>query len=75
MVGADICAVADPRSGVEPANRAELDQSGEMVMSEGVQWRSFVLDQRDFQIDINLTGTGWQGLMSDRDRASWSCPS
>jgi NAD(P)-dependent dehydrogenase (short-subunit alcohol dehydrogenase family) len=47
LVGIDICAVVDPRSGVEPANRAELDQTGEMVKSAGVQWRSFVLDQRD----------------------------
>jgi NAD(P)-dependent dehydrogenase (short-subunit alcohol dehydrogenase family) len=47
VVGIDICAVVDPRSGVEPANRAELDQTGEMVKSADVQWRSFVLDQRD----------------------------
>jgi hypothetical protein len=47
VVGIDICAVLDPRSGVTPASRAELDQTGEMVKSEGVQWRSFVLDQRD----------------------------
>jgi NAD(P)-dependent dehydrogenase (short-subunit alcohol dehydrogenase family) len=47
VVGIDICAVVDPRSGVEPASRAELDQTGEKVKSEGVQWRSFVLDQRD----------------------------
>ena len=47
VIGIDICAVVDPRSGVEPANRAELDQTGEMVRSEGVQWKSFVLDQRD----------------------------
>jgi NAD(P)-dependent dehydrogenase (short-subunit alcohol dehydrogenase family) len=47
VVGIDICAVVDPRSGVEPASRAELDQTGEMVRSGGVQWRSFVLDQRD----------------------------
>lgn len=47
VVGIDICAVVDPRSGVEPATRGELDQTGEMVKSEGVQWKSFVLDQRD----------------------------
>jgi len=47
VVGIDICAVVDPRSGVEPATRAELDQTGDMVKSEGVQWKSFVLDQRD----------------------------
>src|SRR5580658_5732208 len=47
VVGIDICAVVDPRSGVEPATRAELDQTGDLVKSAGVQWRSFVLDQRD----------------------------
>jgi NAD(P)-dependent dehydrogenase (short-subunit alcohol dehydrogenase family) len=47
VVGIDICAVVDPRSGVEPATRAELDQTGDLVKSEGVQWKSFVLDQRD----------------------------
>jgi len=47
VVGIDICAVVDPRSGVEPATRGELDQTGDMVKSEGVQWKSFVLDQRD----------------------------
>ena len=47
VIGIDICAVVDPRSGVQPATRVELDQTGERVMSAGVQWRSFVLDQRD----------------------------
>src|ERR1700744_18359 len=47
VVGIDICAVVDPRSGVEPATRGELDQTGDLVKSEGVQWKSFVLDQRD----------------------------
>jgi NAD(P)-dependent dehydrogenase (short-subunit alcohol dehydrogenase family) len=47
VVGIDICAVVDPRSGVEPASRAELDQTGEMVKSAGVEWKTFVLDQRD----------------------------
>lgn len=47
VIGIDICAVVDPRSGVKPATRAELDQTGEMVKSAGVQCMSFVLDQRD----------------------------
>jgi NAD(P)-dependent dehydrogenase (short-subunit alcohol dehydrogenase family) len=47
VVGIDICAVVDPRSGVEPASRAELDQTGEIVKSAGVRWKSLVLDQRD----------------------------
>ncbi len=28
VVGIDICAVVDPRSGVEPATRSELDETG-----------------------------------------------
>lgn len=47
VVGIDICAVVDPRSGVKPATRAELDQTRERVKSAGVQWTSFVLDQRN----------------------------
>jgi NAD(P)-dependent dehydrogenase (short-subunit alcohol dehydrogenase family) len=47
VIGIDICATVDPRSGVKPATRAELDQTGEMVKGADVQWRSFVLDQRD----------------------------
>ena len=35
VVGIDICAVVDPRSGVEPASPAELDQTGEMVRIAG----------------------------------------
>ena len=47
VIGIDICAVVDPRSGVKPATRADLDQTGDRVKSAGVQWTSFVLDQRD----------------------------
>jgi NAD(P)-dependent dehydrogenase (short-subunit alcohol dehydrogenase family) len=77
VVGIDICAVVDPRSGVESASRAELDQTGEMVKNEGVQWKSFVLDQRELpalriaaekinaefgHIDILFANAGVQGF-------------
>ncbi len=47
VVGIDICAVVDPRSGVEPATKSELEQTGDLVRAEGAEWRSFVLDQRE----------------------------
>ena len=46
MVGIDICAVVDPRLGVEPASRAELDQTGEMVKNEGVRGGASCWTQR-----------------------------
>jgi hypothetical protein len=47
VVGIDICAVVDPRSGVLPATRSDLDQTGELVRAAGVKWKSIVLNQRD----------------------------
>ena len=47
IVGIDICAVVDPRSGVEPATQAELEETGKQVAAVGVRWKSIVLDQRD----------------------------
>jgi NAD(P)-dependent dehydrogenase (short-subunit alcohol dehydrogenase family) len=47
IVGIDICAVVDPRSGVEPATQVELEETGKQVTAAGVRWKSIVLDQRD----------------------------
>ncbi|WP_263352395.1 SDR family NAD(P)-dependent oxidoreductase [Acidicapsa acidisoli] len=47
VAGIDICATVDPRSGVTPATRAELEETGRLVKAAGGQWRSFVIDQRD----------------------------
>ena len=47
VMGIDICAVVDPHSGVTPARREELDETGRMVDAAGGGWRSFVIDQRD----------------------------
>ena len=47
IVGLDICAVVDPRSGVTPATREDLDETGRLVQASGSTWRKFVLDQRD----------------------------
>ena len=47
IVGIDICDAVDPRSGVTPSTREELDETGKLVQSVGSSWRKFVLDQRD----------------------------
>jgi NAD(P)-dependent dehydrogenase (short-subunit alcohol dehydrogenase family) len=47
IVGIDICDMVDPRSGVTPATREDLDETGRLVQSTGRSWRKFVLDQRD----------------------------
>jgi len=47
VAGIDICATVDPRSGVTPATRAELDETGQLVRQAGRKWQSFVVDQRD----------------------------
>ena len=47
IVGIDICDTVDPRSGVTPSTREELDETGKLVQSVGFSWRKFVLDQRD----------------------------
>lgn len=47
LVGIDICAPVDPRSGVEPANPGDLKGTGRLVEASGRRWRGVVLDQRD----------------------------
>src|SRR4051812_20168983 len=47
VVGIDICALVDPRSGGTPATRADLDRTGQLVEAEGTRWKAYVTDQRD----------------------------
>jgi NAD(P)-dependent dehydrogenase (short-subunit alcohol dehydrogenase family) len=47
VVGIDICAPVDARSGVEPANPADLTETGRLIEAIGRRWLSVVLDQRD----------------------------
>lgn len=47
VAGIDICSTVDPRSGVAPATREDLEETGRMVDAAGGRWRSFVADQRD----------------------------
>jgi NAD(P)-dependent dehydrogenase (short-subunit alcohol dehydrogenase family) len=47
IVGIDICASVDARSGVEPANLGDLTETGRLIEVIGRRWLSVVLDQRD----------------------------
>jgi len=47
VAGIDICAVVDPRSGVEPATKSDLDETGRLIQAAGGRWESLVVDQRD----------------------------
>ena len=47
IAGIDICATVDPRSGVTPATKEDLDETGRLVRAAGTRWESFVVDQRD----------------------------
>jgi NAD(P)-dependent dehydrogenase (short-subunit alcohol dehydrogenase family) len=47
VAGIDICAVVDPKSGVTPATRDDLRQTGTDVEAAGRQWLELVCDQRD----------------------------
>jgi SDR family mycofactocin-dependent oxidoreductase len=47
LVGIDICASVDPRSGVEPSNPDDLRETGRLVEASGRRWLGFMLDQRD----------------------------
>ncbi|MBV8569360.1 MAG: mycofactocin-coupled SDR family oxidoreductase [Acidobacteriaceae bacterium] len=47
VAGIDICATVDPRSGVIPATKADLEETGCLVSAADREWRGFVLDQRD----------------------------
>jgi SDR family mycofactocin-dependent oxidoreductase len=47
IVGIDICAVVDPRSGVLPATPDDLRETGTLVEAAERRWLSIVCDQRD----------------------------
>jgi NAD(P)-dependent dehydrogenase (short-subunit alcohol dehydrogenase family) len=47
VAGVDICATVDPRSGVSPSTRADLEETGKLVQAAGGRWKSFVADQRE----------------------------
>lgn len=47
IVGIDICATVDPRSGVVPSTPDDLRETGRIVAEKGRRWLSIVCDQRD----------------------------
>ena len=47
IVGIDICAVVDPRSGVTPATPEDLEETGRQVAAAGRRWLGLKVDQRD----------------------------
>jgi NAD(P)-dependent dehydrogenase (short-subunit alcohol dehydrogenase family) len=47
VAGVDICAVVDPRSGVEPARPDDLRETGRQIEATGHRWVGIVCDQRD----------------------------
>lgn len=47
VVGIDICAPVYPPSGVTPATRDDLDETGRQVTAAGRRWIGIVADQRD----------------------------
>ena len=47
IIGLDICAPVDPRSGVEPSTPEDLEETGRLVLTDGRRWLGIKLDQRD----------------------------
>ncbi len=47
VVGIDICAVVDPRSGVAPSTPEDLEETGRLVAGASRRWLGIKVDQRD----------------------------
>jgi NAD(P)-dependent dehydrogenase (short-subunit alcohol dehydrogenase family) len=77
VIGIDICAEVDPRSGVTPSTSKDLEEAGRLVRSVGRRWLSIQLDQRNLpalraaaaeverefgQIDILFANAGIQAF-------------
>lgn len=48
VVGIDICAAVDPRSGVTPSTPEDLEETGKLVTAAGRRWLAMKVDTRDF---------------------------
>jgi NAD(P)-dependent dehydrogenase (short-subunit alcohol dehydrogenase family) len=46
IIGLDICATVDPRSGVVPSGAEDLEETGRLVRSADRRWLGITLDQR-----------------------------
>jgi NAD(P)-dependent dehydrogenase (short-subunit alcohol dehydrogenase family) len=49
VIGIDICAPVDPRSGVEPSSPEDLNETGRLVDAATRRWLGLVIDQRDLR--------------------------
>jgi SDR family mycofactocin-dependent oxidoreductase len=49
VIGIDICAPVDPRSGVTPSTPEDLAETGRLVRAADRRWLSVTLDQRDLK--------------------------
>jgi SDR family mycofactocin-dependent oxidoreductase len=47
IIGLDICAPVDPRSGVAPSTPEDLEETGRLVRINGRRWLGVKLDQRE----------------------------
>jgi len=47
IIGIDICAPVDPRSGVKPSTPENLEETGRLVRAAGRRWLGIKLDQRE----------------------------
>jgi NAD(P)-dependent dehydrogenase (short-subunit alcohol dehydrogenase family) len=47
IIGLDICAPVDPRSGVQPSTPEDLEETGRLISEAGRRWLGIKLDQRD----------------------------
>jgi SDR family mycofactocin-dependent oxidoreductase len=47
IVGIDICAPVDPRSGVTPSTPQDLEETERLIRASGRRWLGIKLDQRD----------------------------
>ena len=47
IIGLDICAPVDPRSGVRPSTPEDLEETGRLIRAASRRWLGIKLDQRD----------------------------
>ncbi len=47
IIGLDICAPVDPRSGVKPSTPEDFEETGQLVRRAACRWLGIKLDQRD----------------------------
>jgi SDR family mycofactocin-dependent oxidoreductase len=60
VIGLDICAPVDPRSGVAPSTAEDLAETGRLVRAARRRWLSITLDQRDLKAPRAAAAKGEQ---------------